>query len=121
MLSLHEHPTVEEAGDALLPFALRPDNWLPSAKGPALLPAAYQSQVGPVRVAAAVQVTAEGEVQLRVSFRGPQLTPQKAADLLERFLAQHLPLTPNTEWRVEQDARRWVHFSRRYAATLLVA
>ena len=44
-----------------------------------------------------------------------------AADHLESFLKQRLPLTPNSEWQVEVDERRWIHFSRRYAGTHLLA
>ena len=48
-------------------------------------------------------------------------TPVKAADHLEAFLKQRLPLTPNSEWQVEVDERRWIHFVRRYAAPRLQA
>jgi hypothetical protein len=56
-----------------------------------------------------------------VAFRGPGLTPVKAADQLEAFLKTRLPLTPNTEWQVEVDERRWIHFVRRYASPRLNA
>jgi len=50
-----------------------------------------------------------------------QGAPLRAADLLERFLRGRLSLTPNSEWRVEVDERRWIHFIRRYASQALVA
>jgi hypothetical protein len=81
----------------------------------------YQRRVGPLRICASVDVTSGLEVHLRVAFRAPGLTPIKAADHLEAFLKQRLPLTPNTEWQVEVDERRWIHFVRRYAAAHLLA
>jgi hypothetical protein len=125
MLAVPETATFEEAGQALLPFALQPDNWVPATKGQAVdetvVPEAYQRQVGAVRVCAAVQVSPKMDAELHVLFRGQGLTLIKAADLLERFLRRNLPLTPNTEWRVVTDERRGVRFSRRYAAAGLQA
>jgi hypothetical protein len=77
--------------------------------------------VGPLRIYAVVEVAPSLDVSLRVAFRAPGLSPVKAADHLEAFLAQRLPLTPNTEWQVEVDERRWIHFVRRYAAARLQA
>jgi hypothetical protein len=68
-----------------------------------------------------VDVAEDLGVFLRIAFRAPGLTPVKAADHLESFLKTRLPLTPNTEWQVEVDERRWIHFVRRYAASNLVA
>jgi hypothetical protein len=125
MLAIHEHTTIEEAGQDLLPFALDPMNWVhrleKKASEEAGVPLSYQRQVGGVRISCSVQVSRKLEVDLHVSFRGAGLTPLKAADLLERLLETHLPLTPNSEWQVVTDEKRWVHFTRRYAATSLVA
>ena len=127
MLSIHEHATVEEASSDLLGFVLAPDNWVSLAQAsedPTARPgqnALYQRRVGPLRICGSVEVTPELGVFLRVSFRGPGLTPVKAADHLEAFLKTRLPLTPNSEWQVEVDERRWIHFVRRYAGAHLVA
>ncbi|MCI0573975.1 MAG: hypothetical protein L0Y66_24850 [Myxococcaceae bacterium] len=125
MLAVSEHATFEEAGQALLPFALQPTNWVSTGLGQsldeALVPAAYQRQVGGVRICAAVRVSPRLEAELQVLFRGPGLTLLKAAELLERFLRLHLPLSPNTEWRVVTDGRKGVRFSRRWASTGLQA
>lgn len=127
MLSIHEHASVEEASSDLLDFVLAPDNWVSLAQAsedPSARPgqnALYQRRVGPLRICGSLEVTPELGVFLRVSFRGPGLTPVKAADHLEAFLKTRLPLTPNSEWQVEVDERRWIHFVRRYSGTHLVA
>jgi hypothetical protein len=125
MLSIHEHASLEEASVELLEFALEPSNWMAiQANGAAVVPAQdaqNQRRVGPLRVYAVVEVSPSLEVFLRVAFRAPGLTPVKAADHLELFLKQRLPLTPNTEWQVEVDERRWIHFVRRYASPRLQA
>jgi hypothetical protein len=126
MLSIHEHATMEEASDALLDFILEPSNWVTPSPGSQEAPlpsldARYQRRVGSLRVCAAVEVNPALDVHLRVAFRGPGLTPVKAADQLEAFLKTRLPLTPNTEWQVEVDERRWIHFVRRYASPRLNA
>jgi hypothetical protein len=125
MLSIHEHASLEEASVELLEFALAPSNWTAAlANGAAVVPAQdvqNQRRVGPLRIYAVVEVTPSLEVFLRVAFRAPGLTPVKAADHLEQFLKQRLPLTPNTEWQVEVDERRWIHFVRRYASPRLQA
>jgi hypothetical protein len=126
MLSIHEHATLEEASHELLGFVFQPSNWvaaLPINASPAMVPqdAQYQRRVGPLRIYATVEVTPELDVFLRVAFRAPGLSPVKAADHLEAFLKPRLPLTPNTEWQVEVDERRWIHFVRRYSATHLKA
>ncbi|MGZ3459674.1 MAG: hypothetical protein ACXU86_14360 [Archangium sp.] len=127
MLSIHEHATLEEASAELLQFALAPSNWataLPLNQAPTSAPGQdvqYQRRVGPLRIYTIVEVAPSLDVFLRVAFRAPGLTPVKAADLLETFLKQRLPLTPNSEWRVEVDERRWIHFVRRYAAPRLQA
>jgi hypothetical protein len=126
-LAIHEHATVEEASAALLDFILMPDNWLPAerqAEDPSTRPtqnALYQRRVGPLRICACLDVSSSLEVFLRVAFRAPGLSPVKAADHLEAFLRTRLPLTPNTEWQVEVDERRWIHFVRRYASAHLQA
>jgi hypothetical protein len=126
-LAIHEHETVEEASKDLLDFILTPSNWLSTeqqAEDPAARPAQnalYQRRVGPLRICACVDVAPTLEVSLRVAFRAPGLTPVKAADHLEAFLRTRVPLTPNTEWQVEVDERRWIHFVRRYAGMRLQA
>jgi hypothetical protein len=127
MLSIHEHATLEEASVELLDFVLMPSNWvatLPANQAPSSVPGQdvqYQRRVGPLRVFAAVEVAPSRDAFLRVAFRAPGLTPVTAADHLETFLKQRLPLTPNTEWQVEVDERRWIHFVRRYSAPRLQA
>jgi hypothetical protein len=126
-LAIHEHATVEEASADLLDFILSPANWLSIEQltvDPSVRPAQnalYQRRVGPLRICASVEVASTLEVFLRVAFRAPGLTPVKAADHLETFLRSRLPLTPNTEWQVEVDERRWIHFVRRYASARLQA
>jgi hypothetical protein len=127
MLAIHEHATVEEASSDLLDFILTPENWLSieqQAEDASVRPAQnvlYQRRVGPLRICASVEVSSPLETFLRVAFRAPGLTPVKAADHLEAFLRKRLPLTPNSEWQVEVDERRWIHFVRRYAGTRLQA
>lgn len=127
MLAIHESATVEEASSDLLDFILAPENWISLASGSEEPSsrfgqnALYQRRVGSLRICASVDVTPNLGVFLRVAFRGPGLTPVKAADHLEAFLRSRLPLTPNTEWQVEVDERRWIHFVRRYASPNLVA
>lgn len=127
MLSSHQHTTVEDAGRDLLRFILDPAHWISIerlAREPHLRPGQnpdYQRQVGTLRICASVDVTPSLDVFLRVGFRAPGLTPVKAADHLEAFLRGRLPLTPNTEWQVEVDDRRWIHFIRRYSPNTLKA
>jgi hypothetical protein len=125
MLSIQEHATLDEASSDLLDFILKPFNWLSVAQtDPVAWPGqntVYQRRVGSLRLCASVDVGATLDVYLHVAFRAPGLTPVKAADHLECFLKQRMPLTPNSEWQVEVDERRWIHFSRRYAAPHLKA
>ncbi|MCY1074918.1 hypothetical protein [Archangium lansingense] len=126
MLSIHEHATLEEASEELFEYALEPSNWMtpqPAEQAAASVSqdVRYQRRVGPLRIYAVLEVAPSLEVFLRVAFRAPGLTPVKAADHLETFLKQRLPLTPNSEWQVEVDERRWIHFVRRYAAPRLQA
>jgi hypothetical protein len=127
MLSIHEHPTVEEASNALFPFIMNPKNWV-ALDGLALQPGerpgenpAYQRRVGPLRICASVDVTPALSVFLRIAFRGPNLSPIKAADHLEAFLKGRLPLVPHSEWNVQVDARRWIHFIHRWTGESLTA
>ncbi len=121
MLSIHQHPTLQEASSELLSFALDPANWIllgEANTGPDSRPgenADYQRQVGKLRICAAIEVTPSQEAFLRIGFSAPGLTPMVAADHLATFLAERLPLVPNSEWQVAVDGRRWVHFIRRYA------
>ncbi|HYO56947.1 hypothetical protein [Archangium sp.] len=127
MLSIHEHATLEDASNELLEFTLEPSNWMmaqPASQAPSLVPGQdvqYQRRVGPLRIYTVVEVGPLLEVFLRIAFRAPGLTPVKAADHLETFLKRRLPLTPNSEWQVEVDERRWIHFVRRYTAPRLQA
>ena len=121
MPAVHEHATLEDAGEELLRRALHAENWLLGQDGMLALPSTLQAQVEGVRVAACLWVTPALEVELRICFRGPQLSPTRAADLLERFVARRMPLTPHTEWRVEVDDRRWIHFCRRFSPAALIA
>lgn len=126
MLALPEqHATIEDAGRALLPFALQPDNWLACSAEDGLdeseLPTLYQCQVDGVRICAVVQVSGRMSAELHVLFRSPGLTLLRSADLLERFLRGNLSLSPNSEWRVEADEHKGVRFFRRYASTGLLA
>ncbi len=127
MLSIDENATVEEAGSSLLSFILEPKNWV-ALEGlnaaPPLKPgehASYQRRVGALRICAAVEVSTQLKVTLRIAFRGAGLTPMKAADHLESFLAKRVPLLPNTEWQVQVDGKRWIHFYRTYSASPLRA
>ena len=126
-LAIHEHATVEEASTDLLDFILEPTNWLSieeQAADASLRPAQntlYQRRVGPLRICACLELSSSLEVFLRIAFRAPGLTPVKAADHLETFLRTRIPLTPNTEWQVEVDERRWIHFVRRFAGPRLQA
>lgn len=124
MLSIHQNTSVEEAGSDLLDFILDPTHWVcldrlkaePESR-PGQNPA-YQRQVGSLRICASVDVSSTVDAFLRVAFRAPGLTPVKASEYLEEFLKSRLPLKPNTEWQVEIDAKRWIHFIRRYASPL---
>jgi hypothetical protein len=128
MLSIHESATVEEASADLLAFVLEPGNWVPldeleGEEEATLRPVddvTHQRRVGTLRICASVDVSpATLEVMLRVAFRAPGLTPASAADHLESFLRHHMPLVPNSEWQVEVDARKWIHFMRRYVGSAL--
>jgi hypothetical protein len=127
MLSIHENRTLEEASSDLLAFILDPSNWVmleELRQHPNQRPgenADYQRRVGALRICASVDVTPRLDAFLRIAFRGPGLTPTRAADHLAAFLGERIPLTPNSEWQVQVDERGWVHFMRRYAPTTLKA
>jgi hypothetical protein len=127
MLMLQEHPTLEEASLQLLNYVLEPAHWkaLDATEEESLLPALqpldYHARVGKLRICACINVRDDLEVVLHVAFRAPGLTPAHAADHLERFLSERLPLQPNTEWTVEIDARHWIHFERSYTSQRLEA
>ena len=110
--------TMQEAGDALLVRAVDPTRWmLPGRR----VTRDNICEVGSVQVCAAVDVTPTLETFLRVSFRGPELSPMQAAELLEQFTSARFSFVPNAEWFVEIDARKWIHFSRRYTHPHLLA
>lgn len=127
MLSIHENRTLAEASSDLLGFILNPSNWVvleELRQHPNQRPgenADYQRRVGALRICASVDVTPELDVFLRIAFRGPGLTPTRAADHLAAFLGERIPLTPNSEWQVQVDERGWVHFIRRYVPSTLKA
>jgi hypothetical protein len=117
MLTNTEHASVEEAGGELLDFALHPENW---AVGDASSRAEFQRRVGALRIYASVELNEELEAVLRIGFSAPGLSPTRAADHLEQFVKARLPFTPNSEWQVEVDDKKWIHFSRKYASTALM-
>ena len=127
MLAIHEHATLEDASGELLSFILQPSNWVclerlrqePFSR-PGQNPD-YQRKVGKLRICASVDVTPSLDVFLRVGFQAPGLTLLKGAECLERFLRARLPLLPNSEWQVQVDKRRWIHFIHRYAPGALSA
>jgi hypothetical protein len=127
MLQVSQSATLDEAGKDLLGFILDPVHWVVLdrlAAQPQERPGAnadYQRRVGPISICASVDVTADLGVFLRIAFRAPKLTPVKAAEHLEQFLRTRLPLLPNTEWQVQLDERRWIHFIRRWCADSLTA
>lgn len=110
--------TMEEAGGALLERAIDPARWaLPGRR----VTVDNTCRVGSVQVCASVDVTPTLETFLRVSFRGPKLSPMQAAELLEQFTSVRFTFIPNIEWFVEIDARNWIHFSRPYSQPRLQA
>lgn len=109
--------TMEEASKPLLERALDPRHWgMPSRTRLR----ENRCVVGRVEVCASVDVTPTLETFIRVSFRGPGLSPMRAAELLEEFTGKRFPSTPNVEWFVEIDGRQWIHFSRRYTRGTLL-
>jgi hypothetical protein len=74
-----------------------------------------------VQVCATIDVTPTLETYLRISFKGPDLSPMDAAEHLERVLSPRFTFVPNVEWLVEIDARRWIHFSRPYTQSKMEA
>lgn len=127
MLSIQEHHSMEEASRSLLGFVLEPRNWVhldglaeDPASHPGLNPS-YQRRVGSLRICVSVDVGPTLETFLRIGFRAPGLTPAKAADHLEMFLKERIPLTPNSEWQVEVDPKSWIHFMRPYLGRTLQA
>lgn len=127
MFQIHEHSSVEEASQELFPFIANPRNWVALeqlSRHPDARPgenAAYQRQVGALRICASVDVTDGLQVFLRIAFRAPGLTPTRAADHLDSFLKQFIPMLPQSEWQVQVDGRKWIHFIRRYGAEPLRA
>ncbi|MBX5482108.1 MAG: hypothetical protein IRZ16_09775 [Myxococcaceae bacterium] len=122
-----EHDSLEEASADLLAFVLAPQNWVMLSElraRPELRPGqnpAYQRTVGKLRICASVDVTPTLDVFLRIAFRAPGLTPNRAADHLAEFISPRIPLLRNSEWQVQVDSRGWTHFMRRYAGTTLEA
>lgn len=108
----------EEAGERLLARAVQPSRWMMPGRR---VTVDNSCQVEEVQVCASVDITPTLETFIRVSFRGPTLSPMAAAEHLEHFLSPRFTFIPNAEWFVEIDARRWIHFSRRYTQPRLVA
>jgi hypothetical protein len=117
--TISESTSMEEASGALLEFALKPQNWL--TLGKQRMTPAYFRKVERVQVCVSVDVMPTLDTYLRVSFRGPDLSPMQAADLLESFVRGRFTFTPNIEWVVEIDGRGWIHFTRRYTGNTLRA
>jgi hypothetical protein len=117
--TVSEVGSIEEASGSLLEFALQPQNWLTTGKQ--RVSPAYFRRVESVQICVSVDVTPTLETYLRVSFRGPNLTPMQGADLLESFVRGRFTFSPNIEWEVEIDARGWIHFTRRYTGLTLQA
>lgn len=113
--------TMEEEGGALLDRALDPKSWALPAATAQRVSGDNACMVGPVQVCAAVDVMPTLDTFIRVSFRGPELTPMQAAEYLEQFTACRFPFVRNAEWLVEIDSRKWIHFSRRYTPATLEA
>lgn len=112
-------PSLEDAKGALWDFALKPQNWVDWSRR--AVSVAHFRRVETVQIGVSVDVAPTLDTYLRVSFRGPQLTPMQAADLLETFVKGRFTFTPNIEWEVEIDAHGWVHFTRPYTGTRLKA
>lgn len=127
MQSIDERATLEEASGDLLGFITEAKNWValrPGEQGRGRrspLGPNYERQVGPLRVSASVDVQPDLQVLLRVAFRSPNLEPVKASEHLEAFLKSRMPLVPRTEWQVEVDERKWIHFFRPYVKERLKA
>ncbi len=110
--------TMDEAGGTLLERALDPTRWgLPTRR----VTRDNLCQVGSVQVCAAIDIAPTLDTFVRVSFRGPSLSPMEAAEHLERFISRRFTFVPNAEWLVEIDARKWIHFSRKYTEQRLEA
>jgi len=110
--------TMDEAGGELLSRALDPAHWsLPTRR----VTRDNLCQVGTVQVCASLDITPTLDTFIRVSFRGPDLSPMHAAELLEQFVSKRFTYVPNAEWFVEIDARKWIHFSRKYTEQRLEA
>ena len=110
--------TMHEAGGSLLERALDPERWaLPTRR----VNKENLCQVGTVQVCASLDITPTLDTFIRISFRGPSLSPMQAAELLEQFVSKRFTYVPNAEWFVEIDARKWIHFSRKYTEQRLEA
>lgn len=110
--------TMDEAGGPLLDRALDPSRWaLPTRR----VNKENLCQVGTIQVCASLDITPTLDTFIRVSFRGPGLSPMQAAELLEQVVSRRFTYVPNAEWFVEIDARKWIHFSRKYTEHRLEA
>jgi hypothetical protein len=118
MQRVSRHNSMEDAGSVLLVTAIDPRRWATHLRRVNI---ENICRVGNVQVCASVDVTPTLETYLRVSFKGPRLSPLQAAELLERFTSARYTFIPNIEWFVEIDSREWIHFSRRYSQPRLEA
>ena len=92
--SLPSIKSMEEAGGTLLSRAIEPSRWaLPGRR----VTVDNRCRVGSVEVCASVDVTPTLETYLRVSFKGPRLSPMQAAELLEQFTSARYTFIPNIE------------------------
>lgn len=114
-----QDPTLLRSATSLLEYALDPVHWLPA--GTRRASSAHLRVIGSMQVCATVDVTPTLETMLRISFRGPDVSPLTAIDLLEELVKGKFTFAPNTEWEVMIDARKWIHFSRRYTRLVLRA
>jgi hypothetical protein len=117
--TISESESIEEASGSLLEFALQPQNWLTTERR--RVSPAYIRQVETVQICVSVDVAPTLQTFLRVSFRGPNLTPMQGADLLECCVRGRFTLAPNMEWSVEIDTIGWIHFTRPYTGPILRA
>lgn len=110
--------TMGEAGGTLLSRALDPKSWTVVGLRK---PLDEVCTVGGVQVCASVDVLPTLDTYIRVSFKGPDLSPMKAAEYLEEFTACRFPFVRNAEWLCEVDSKAWIHFTRPYTPATLEA
>lgn len=110
--------SMEEAGEQLLSAAVKPQRWMMPGRR---ITQDNLCRVGGIQVCATVDITPTLDTLLRISFKGPRLSPLQAAEFLEQFASARFTFVPHHEWFVEIDARQWIHFSRPYTRPKLEA